>query len=138
MTDPVYLDLKAEIGVADGELKGILLDTLTKKNKASEQNESWRAKQKLWAEYYKALKLETAALERVQYLQTKLESRQIEDRINYNNAMNKGAAWPNPKEIVFYRMNRMHRTISSNWTLARPQLEKLARVSAQPPPPPSH
>jgi hypothetical protein len=138
MMDPVYLELKAEIGVAEGELKGILADTTLKRGKVSEQNESWRGKQKLWIEYYKALRLETVALERVQYLNTKLESRQMEDRLNYNAAINNGKVWPNPKEIVFYRRNRIHRTISSDWKRARPELEKLARGSSQPPSPPAH
>ncbi|MBX9769575.1 MAG: hypothetical protein K2X47_20025, partial [Bdellovibrionales bacterium] len=110
--DPIYQDLKAEIGVAENELKGIAKDTADKMAKAQEVNESWRMKQRLWAEYYKALRLETHANERVLYLKTKLESRLEDDRLKYNLAMNEGKAWPNPQEVLIYRKNRVARSIS--------------------------
>ena len=131
--DPVYLDLKTEIGVAENELKTIVADAAKKKAAAEEVNESWRLRQKLWTDYYKALRLETVAQERVLFLKVKLESRLRDDRLKYNQAMNEGKTWPNPQEIVFYRRNRIHRTISSDWKRARPELEKLAKTLVEPP-----
>lgn len=129
--DPIYLELKAEIAGAENEIKGIIADTAAKKSKAEAINESWKAKQSLWADYYKALRLETRASERILYLKKRLDSRLEEDRLKYNQAMNTGDVWPNPKEILFYRRNRIHRSISSDWARARPELEKLAMMSTE-------